>query len=234
MAVVNKGRLLDVVVTAMAARANLASKPTVERIVRQAQANAIESFESHPVTQEIEEGPKSEGSALLGGTKGNLFSFIGFNSRTKPLIGLRMLLSQVRLEGGRAKQRTRTKSGIVNLTYNVFIPSAEDFEKEAAKKTPNRIGMRSRIHGVENGFDTLHYYLFRKKGFPARAGSQSGTGLQVKNIVSAANFNSMKYTTEISAYLIAMLSGVKIQGKTGRGGGVRVRNNSGIFAANLK
>ena len=46
MAVVNKGRLLDVVVTAMAARANLASKPTVERIVRQAQANAIESFES--------------------------------------------------------------------------------------------------------------------------------------------------------------------------------------------
>ena len=226
---VNRNALVDVVVTAMAVKAEYAGIQTVRAIVDEAKASAFESFDSHPVTAEIEQGPSAEGSALLDGAKGNLFSFIGFTSRTKPLVGIRSLINQINVFG-RAKKIIDKKSGNVTLTYNAYIPSPEDFETEAAKKTPNPIGMRSWIHGVENGFDNLHYYLFRRKGFPDKANSRSGTGLQVRNEVSSATFKPMKYTTEISEDISAMLSGLRVQGHRG---GFGFANHSKTFAGNF-
>ena len=124
---VNRNALVDVVVTAMAVKAEYAGIQTVRAIVSEAKASAFESFDSHPVTAEIEQGPSAEGSALLDGAKGNLFSFIGFTSRTKPLVGIRSLINQIDVFG-RAKKIIDKKSGNVTLTYNAYIPSPEDFE----------------------------------------------------------------------------------------------------------
>ena len=40
----------------------------------------VNEFESHPVTQEIQDGPSKESSDILPGGYGNLYAFLGFLS----------------------------------------------------------------------------------------------------------------------------------------------------------
>ena len=54
----------------------------------------LQDFNSHPVTKEIEAGPNSSNiSGTLGGT-GNLFTYIGFSSGSKPIEPLRKTLEE--------------------------------------------------------------------------------------------------------------------------------------------
>lgn len=220
---VNRNALISVVTKGMANKAHSAAVRTVAQVMSETKAFALEAFNEHPVTQEIEAGPAAESSSgALGGYKtkngesGNLWSFIGFSkTRVSPTIGIRNMLLQMSASSmyankGANKRRVDEKRGIVTMTFNATLPTQEKLEMIAAADTPSRISQRSWVHGIENGFDNLHYYLFRRKGFGMGSNSYSGTGLQVKNKTASASFKPTKYTSEILRIVHAKVSGIKV------------------------
>ena len=66
----------------------------LKRTVNRALRAMLLEFNSHPVTKEIEAGPRAQNiSGTLGGA-GNLFSFIGFDDGDNPIAPVRRILEQ--------------------------------------------------------------------------------------------------------------------------------------------
>jgi len=161
-----------------------------EKIVKNrfeaAQSRYLNEFESHPVTKEIEAGPKSSNlSSTLGGV-GNLFSFIGFNSADNPVQSIRNYIkSNFKL----GKPKILSRGGKIRLDFEVSYPSLEDLKNISPMPWE---GGRSWVSSIERGISGFSNYIYKRF-----IEGRSGEALQSKNKVRGNVYKPTKYMSMI-------------------------------------
>ena len=147
--------------------------------------NFLREFSSHPVTVEIEAGENSRNSSGTLGGYGNLFSFIGFSSGSKPTEVVKNLINKIRLI---RKSYVRPEKNGVLIKFNVFSPKKSDFEDSTP--IPWATG-RSWLSGIERGISGLGYFISRD-GIGRSEGGQ-----QADNKIRQSFFKNVSYFSKI-------------------------------------
>lgn len=143
----------------------------------------IQEFNNHPITREIEAGPRASNiSGTLQG-QGNLFSFIGFDSGDKPTAAIRTMLEMKTFINSIVVQ----KNGSINNV--VAYPSPIDIF--AITPLPWAEG-RSWAEGIEKGLSGLGFYLKVQSDK-----SRSGEAVQTEEKIRSAKFSNTQYITSI-------------------------------------
>jgi len=143
----------------------------------------IQEFLSHPVTVEINAGPKSTNiSGTLGG-KANLFSFIGFNANENPTKAILEILEKTTYKEVGDSKRS------IGKEYSVTLPNANEIF--AVTPMPWATG-RSWAKGIETGISGLGYLLNK-----STASSRSGVAIQTSKPVRRGGFKNMPYITAL-------------------------------------
>ena len=126
----------------------------------------IKEFQEHAITRELKAGPSA--SNISGVTpRGNLFSFIGFESGDDPTKGIENLLNQANIL---IKQRPMGNLGLI-WTYAVNIASIRDFYSVTPLPWASGASWLRQLEG--GGIANLGQYLFKKA-----PSSRSGTAIQ--------------------------------------------------------
>lgn len=168
---------------AMAAKKTInQSDALIERKLEKNKQEFLRSFDAHPITQELSEGPSAVNSSRTLGGKGNLFGFIGFEDGDNPIQNLRDFLS------GNFDAKRKKVSG-EKIVYSIKYPSLEKIK--SVTRMPWESG-RSWVEGIEKGISGLSNYLYKKS-----IASRSGAGIQAKNEINSSIFRPMKYMTSI-------------------------------------
>lgn len=170
----------------------LANSPAIKRLAYKkaygifynAKRTMLAQFDRHPVTQEINEGPKAANiSGTLDGY-GNLFSFIGFEVGESPANRLRELL-----DVGTTFQQTVYRNNA--WYFKVTVPSKDAIEE--VTPMPWEHG-NSWAEGIEEGISGLGYYMYKRwKG----GRSQMGIQLPWENYGDNLEFSPTPYLSEI-------------------------------------
>lgn len=158
-----------------------------------AKSTFLKDFLSHPVSQELELGPKHEGGSL---PVGNLFGFIGFNEGEDPVGDLYKFLDE---EIYLNKTATYDKAGR-KFIFRVSIPSKDSI----AEETPMPWGTaRSWVFGIEAGIQGLNHYIFSQN----RDLGRSTGGIQVKGATTLApgGYKAQRYLSDLLNTLRATL-----------------------------
>ena len=171
---------------------------SADRIIKRRMAGlkgvAMQEFDRHPITRELQLGPSSTNiSGTLGGT-GNLFSFIGFYSSTDPIGPVREILKS-NLNLVSRQKRVQGSRGVQAFRYALSMPTLDSFDLVA--RMPWERG-NSWVVGIERGISGFSNYMYFTKGegrFAAR--SRSGKAVQSKKEINAGTFRPTKYITEI-------------------------------------
>ena len=143
----------------------------------------LTEFNAHAITREIEGGPSASNiSGTLGG-KGNLFSFIGFDSGASPTEPIRRLIMKSYVS------MAPPLSGVVY--FNFFLPDMEEIYLNTPM--PWAAG-RSWARGIEVGMSGLGQYTYSRRGISK---SRSGTAIQSEKKVSGAKYRPTKYMSSI-------------------------------------
>ncbi len=161
--------------------------------VESAHEKMLNSFEGHPVTQEIE-AKQSNTSNTLGG-RGNLFGFIGFESESEPLADLRDLLRET-VSVRRTSRGARYLGDRIIYDFLVFHPGMSDVERVTPMPgwEPGSWGKKIEKPG---GISGLGQYIYWKiiEGKPDV--SRSTIGTQAKGNLRADGFKPIVYMSEI-------------------------------------
>lgn len=155
-----------------------------QKAFQQKKNEMIAEFLNHPVTIEIKGGINASNiSKTLGGGRGNLFSFIGFDSGDDPINPILSLLQQTGLDYINASKK--------QIKYRVTLPTAKEIF--AVTPMPWASG-RSWAKGIETGISGLGYYL-RKSADSSR----SGLGVQSPRRVrrSGSRFKNVQYISAL-------------------------------------
>jgi hypothetical protein len=140
----------------------------------------LQDFNSHPVTKEIEAGPNSSNiSGTLGGT-GNLFTYIGFSSGSKPIEPLRKTLEEYSV-------RFNYQNNKVSIL--IEVPTKEMLFQ--VTPLPWATG-RSWAKSIETGLSGLGQYLYTNS-----PRSRSGGAVQVKSRLRVGKFNNTPYLSSL-------------------------------------
>lgn len=145
----------------------------------------LREFSSHPVTVEIEAGEGSGNSSGTLGGYGNLFSFIGFISGSKPTEVVKNLINKIRLI---RKSYVKSERNGALIKFNVFSPKKSDFED--ATPIPWSAG-RSWLSGIERGISGLGYFISR-----GGIGRSEG-GEQAENKIRQSSFSNTSYFSKM-------------------------------------
>ena len=150
-----------------------------KRKFKRIKAEMIKEFLSHPITQEIMEGPNAPNiSGTLGGVS-NLFAFIGFDAGNQPVAPI-----LERLEAVNIIYNKEYKEKGIGVSFNVFLPTAEDIF--AITPLPWATG-RSWAEGIERGISGLGYLV-------KKSGGRSGAAVQSRvNKVRGGRFQNTPY-----------------------------------------
>ena len=149
-----------------------------------------DSFEKHPVTKELERG-EDAGEGVLD--YGNLYSFIGFDNGTEPIVPLRKMLRGVSLSSTATTQEVGDR---LIFSFPVTgLPTKEELDNEA--KMPDWDSGRSWIDAVERGIEGLSHYFFKR--FSSFKQRRSGPAYQVKNIIRSGTFSGISYLSDLIA-----------------------------------
>jgi hypothetical protein len=173
----------------------------VKKIVRDLVQQEVEKekalfraeFESHPVTQELEDGENASNISNTLGGYGNLFSFLGFSRGTNPTTPVKILIQKILLD----RNVQVSKNG---FKIKVNIPSKDEFG--AVTPLPWE-GGRSWLLDVERGISGLGAFLYGRF-----TSSRSGSGIQSKYNYSNRVFRNVKYFSQMYNKFIKRL-GVK-------------------------
>jgi hypothetical protein len=164
----------------------LAIRNEIKPRLEERQKELLKSFDAHPITVELNAGPRAANiSGALGGY-GNLFSFIGFNASDRPTA----LISAIFKEKMQFKVRRVSSSGKYKISF--FIPSIEQIY--SLTPIPWMSG-KSWVKGIEEGsLSNLGQYLYSSSGFNS---SRAGTGIQAKNKSSGVSLKRMPYISKL-------------------------------------
>jgi len=165
-------------------------KETIDKSVKisfqKAKDEYIENFLNHPVTKEIASGPDGVNSSNTLSSKGNLFSFIGFNNGSNPIGELE---SNIKGSFSLERQSIEINKNKIKTRYKISYPSQIDLEKNTSMPWE---GGNSWVTAIERGISGFSNYMYKKFN-----SSRSGTGIQVKNKISSNSYKPTKYFSEI-------------------------------------
>jgi hypothetical protein len=152
-------------------------------LFQRAKNTMLRDFNEHPITAEIQAGPRGVNLSNTLDGYGNLYSFIGFESGADPISPVKDLL-----QAGTTLKRGAFRDNA--WYFKISTPSKKAIE--LASPMPWEKG-NSWVYGVEEGISNLSYYLYKKS-----ESSRSGMGLQEKwEINDELAFNKTKYLSEI-------------------------------------
>lgn len=157
-------------------------------LFNQIRQEMLDEFTNHPITQEIDMGPKLGWNSPFLGGKGDLFSFIGFNRDDNPTEPIKKMLKGLRFY-------TVFSKGLDHKFEVRFFPAMDDIAK--VSPMPWAEG-RSWAKGIESGISGLGSYL--NKEHPV---SRSSAGIQAKDKngklikVRGGQFRPTKYLSDI-------------------------------------
>jgi hypothetical protein len=148
----------------------------------------LEELDSNPISQEIAGGNADPGGVL---EYGNLFSYIGFKNGTSPIQTLKAAL----ISNTGFDQIPSRNMRLGRFYFKVFVPTREDIGRDTAKDLGS-LAVDSWPHALEEGLTNLSNYLYDPRGLRR---SNSGTGLQLKHVVSERSFPNLsnKFITAI-------------------------------------
>jgi hypothetical protein len=147
----------------------------------QSKINFINEVESHPVSQEISDGPNATNISNTLGGKGNLFSFIGFDKSQKPIDDL---MSVIKKSFSIRKQEKKDRNRyIIDYATLDKIKSVTSMPWEAGNSWAVRI---------EKGISGFSNYMYKKF-----ENSRSGSGIQTENSLRGGSFRKTNYLTDI-------------------------------------
>lgn len=150
-----------------------------------AKNSMLKQFNEHPITVEIEMGPKGVNFSNTLDGYGNLFAFIGFNDDERPTENLRTLLENLTLIRPTV-YRNRS------WYFRISTPSREEIESET--QMPWERGS-SWAYSVESNISGLSHFMYKQW-----SGSRSGTGFQLPyENLEEATFSARPYMSEILA-----------------------------------
>jgi len=164
----------------------MAIRGLIDPKIQERQSELIKEFEAHPITIELDAGPRASNTSGTLGGYGNLFSFIGFSSGDNPT----QIISKIFSEKIKFKVRRKNNSGRYQITF--FIPSIEEIY--GLTPIPWMAGKSWARSIEEGGLTNLGQYLFSSTGFDS---SSSGTGIQAKNRSSGVSFKRMPYVGKL-------------------------------------
>jgi hypothetical protein len=164
----------------------MAIRGLIDPKIKERQSELIKEFEAHPITIELDAGPRASNTSGTLGGYGNLFSFIGFSSGDDPT----QIISKIFAEKIKFKVRRKNNSGKYQITF--FIPSIEEIY--GLTPIPWMAGKSWARSVEEGGLTNLGQYLFSSTGFDS---SSSGTGIQAKNRSSGVSFKRMPYVGKL-------------------------------------
>jgi hypothetical protein len=145
--------------------------------VLSAKEELLQEFDSHKVTQELNDGPSREGSDVLPEGYGNLFAFLGIEKNRKPTEEVRSELEKIKV--------IRKPLVLSNYwKFRIIVPSSEDIERKTMLKWEPRSWVSAITHGL-SGFSSFMF----KQG----EGSRSGYGVQTSNKIRKGVFNGVSY-----------------------------------------
>ena len=167
------------------ARNSKSLKKTGDDIVlkkyEQSKENFFEEFQSHPVTQEIQDGPTASNvSSTLNGV-GNLFSFIGFDSSSSPIEDLEKLLKK------KFSVKVTRKDEIVR--YTIDFPTLDKIKPSTPM--PFERG-NSWVVGIEKGISGFSNSLYK-----VFVQGRSKEALQAENKIRGGGYKKTRYLSEI-------------------------------------
>ena len=170
----------------------------IKKNFEELKTNFIQDFESHPVTQEIEDGPTaSNNSGTLNGI-GNLFSYIGFQRGTNPIQPVKdFIRNSFKLD----KLRPKTTGNKINVNYKISYPTEKDLD--GITRMPWE-GGNSWLTGIERGISGFGNYIAKRfeKG-------RSGEALQSDNKVRTGTFKPVKYMSQIVSNFVKSVKNIK-------------------------
>lgn len=148
----------------------------------------LNTFDNHPVTKEIDNGPEATNISNTLAGDGNLFSFIGFNEADNPTEVIRDILSSSVKVDDRAKITADSKR--IKINFPISAPTLSEIESQTPM--PFEAG-RSWVRGIEKGISGFSNYVFRK----FIKGSRSSTGVQTESEVRTGSFKPTSYMKDI-------------------------------------
>jgi len=155
----------------------------IRPLFNQLRQDMLDELENHPITEEINMGPKLNWSSKFLNGYGDLYSFIGFDRNDDPIKPIRQLFAGLRLFSVTSK----------GLNYKFEIrnfPTREDIRD--VTPMPWAQG-RSWALGIEEGTSGLGRYLNIQYD-----DGRSGAGIQAKNIKNLRGaFQTTPYITPI-------------------------------------
>jgi hypothetical protein len=167
-------------------RMAMALRGVIEPKLEERQRELSRKFQAHPVTIELNAGPRASNTSGTLGGYGNLFSFIGFASGDNPTD----VISQIFNEKIKFKVRRRDNKGLYSVTF--FIPSVEEIY--GLTPIPWMAGKSWTKSVEQGGLTNLGQFLFSSVGFGQ---STSGTGIQAKNRSSGVSFKRTPYINKL-------------------------------------
>lgn len=157
-------------------------------LFNQIRQEMLDEFNNHPITEEINMGPKLGWSSPFLGGYGDLFSFIGFDKNDNPTEPIVKLIKGLRFY-------TVFSKGFDHKFEVRFFPTMGDVEE--VTPMPWASG-RSWAKGIESGISGLGQYLNIEHPV-----SRSSAGIQAKNKdggpkkIRGGQFRPTKYMSEI-------------------------------------
>ena len=166
-------------------RMAVALRRVIEPEIKKRQKDLDRKFEAHPITVELNAGPRAFNTSGTLGGYGNLFSFIGFPAGARPT----EVISRIFKEKIKFKVKRAGSKGRYIVTF--FIPDIQEIY--GLTPIPWLTG-KSWVQGVETGLSNLGQYVYSATGFGS---SSSGTGIQAKNKSSGVSFSNTPYITKL-------------------------------------
>lgn len=159
---------------------------SMKREIVHAEAEIIERFLTHAITEEIQSGPYGTNTSGLLNGYGNLYSFLGFEAGTDPVKSVVSFLSK----SIKAITVSPSRNSLA-VKITIVMPSRRDW------KYLEQLPWISKgwIEAIERGISGLGAYLHDSDdGFEA---SRSETGLEVRKNISSRYLQGQSYLTDI-------------------------------------
>ena len=154
--------------------------------IEERQKDLQKEFKIHPITVELDAGPRASNTSGTLGGYGNLFSFIGFSGGDRPT----EIISEIFKQKIRFTVRRRNNKGQYNVTF--YLPSTDDIYN--LTPIPWMTGKSWAKSVEEGGITNLGQFLYSSTGFGQ---SSSGTGIQVKNRSSGVTLRRSAYIKQL-------------------------------------
>lgn len=174
------------------------AKKKAEQAAKEKKVEFLQRFVEHPITQELLDPSENYG---VDGQNGNLFSFLGFDSGSKPVEDLyKYFEKNIKLQ----EKYTYDKSN-KTFKFTVTYPNIDeikeftDLGKYSTENNENGWGEgRSWAISIERGIPGLAYYKFSTDQKVLGGDSRSGFGLQRHNQIHVgAAYKPKRYISEL-------------------------------------